>query len=66
MFLIVGATGELGGRVVRLLRADGHEVRCLVRAGTDDAGLREVGASVVRGDLTDPSSCVPPAKEWTR
>ncbi len=56
MFLIVGATGELGGRVVRLLRADGHEVRCLVRAGTDDAGLREIGASVVRGDLTDPSS----------
>lgn len=56
MFLIVGATGELGGRVVRLLRADGHEVRCLVRAGTDDAGLREVGASVVRGDLTDPPS----------
>ena len=56
MFLIVGATGELGGRVVRLLRADGHDVRCLVRAGTDDAELREVGATVVRGDLTDPPS----------
>ncbi len=56
MFLIVGATGELGGRVVRLLRADGHDVRCLVRAGSDDAGLRHVGATVVRGDLTDPRS----------
>ncbi|MBC9820435.1 SDR family oxidoreductase [Terrabacter sp. MAHUQ-38] len=56
MFLVVGATGELGGRVVRLLRADGHDVRCLVRAGSDDAALREVGASVVRGDLTDPPS----------
>jgi uncharacterized protein YbjT (DUF2867 family) len=46
----------LGGRVVRILRADAHDVRCLVRAGSDDAGLREVGASVVRGDLTDPPS----------
>ncbi|MGZ4560326.1 MAG: SDR family oxidoreductase, partial [Mycobacteriaceae bacterium] len=56
MFLIVGATGELGGRIVRLLRADGHDVRCLVRAGSDDVGLREAGATVVRGDLTDPPS----------
>ena len=56
MFLVVGATGELGGRIVRILRADAHEVRCLVRAASDDAGLREVGASVVRGDLTDPPS----------
>jgi uncharacterized protein YbjT (DUF2867 family) len=56
MFLVVGATGELGGRIVRLLRGDGHDVRCLVRAGTDDGGLREVGATVVRGDLTNPPS----------
>jgi uncharacterized protein YbjT (DUF2867 family) len=56
VFLIVGATGDLGGRIVRLLRADGHDVRCLVRVGSDDAGLREVGATVVHGDLTDPPS----------
>ena len=56
MFLVVGATGELGGRVVRLLRADGQDVRCLVRASSDDGGLRAVGATVVRGDLTDPPS----------
>ena len=56
MFLVVGATGELGGRIVRRLRADGHDVRGLVRPGTDDSGLREVGATVVRGDLTDPTS----------
>jgi uncharacterized protein YbjT (DUF2867 family) len=56
VFLVVGATGELGGRIVRLLRADGHDVRCLVRDGSDDSGLREVGATVVRGDLTDPPS----------
>jgi len=56
VFLVVGATGQLGGRIVRLLRADGHDVRCLVRPGSDDSGLHEVGATVVRGDLTDPSS----------
>jgi uncharacterized protein YbjT (DUF2867 family) len=56
VFLIVGATGELGGRIVRLLRANGHDVRCLVRDGSDDLGLRAVGATVVRGDLTDPPS----------
>jgi uncharacterized protein YbjT (DUF2867 family) len=56
VFLVVGATGELGGRIVRLLRADGHDVRCLVRKGSDDAGLLDVGATVVRGDLTDPPS----------
>jgi len=46
----------LGGRIVRILRADAHDVRCLVRPVSDDAGLREVGASMVRGDLTDPPS----------
>jgi len=56
MFLVVGATGELGGRIVHLLRADGHDVRCLVRPGSDDVELRELGATVVRGDLTDPPS----------
>lgn len=56
MLLVVGGTGELGGRVVRLLREHGHDVRCLVRDGTDDAALRAVGATVVRGDLTRPDS----------
>ena len=56
VFLVVGATGELGGRIVRILRADGHAVRCLVRTGSDDTGLRQVGATVVHGDLTDPPS----------
>lgn len=56
VILVVGATGELGGRVVRLLRGQSHEVRCLVRSGTDEETLTELGAIPVRGDLTDPSS----------
>jgi uncharacterized protein YbjT (DUF2867 family) len=58
MLLVVGATGELGGRVVRLLLEQGHEVRCLVRAGSNGERLEELGAKAVRGDLTDPGSLV--------
>ncbi len=56
MILIVGATGNLGGRVARLLRSQGQDVRCLVRQNSDDTGLRELGTEVVRGDLTLPAS----------
>lgn len=56
MILVVGATGDLGSRVTRRLRAEGQPVRCLVRAGSNDAGLRGIGAGVVRGDLTAPAS----------
>ena len=59
MILVVGSTGDLGGRVVQHLRNSGHEVRCLVRPQSDDAGLRAQGAQVVRGDLTDPASLRP-------
>jgi uncharacterized protein YbjT (DUF2867 family) len=56
MILVVGGTGDLGGRVVRLLCKEGADVRCLVRAGSDDAELRELGVIVFRGDLTQPST----------
>ena len=59
MILVVGSTGDLGGRVVQQLRNRGHEVRCLVRPQTDDAGLRTQGAQIARGDLTDPASLRP-------
>jgi len=56
MILVVGGSGDLGGRIVRRLRDGGQEVRCLVRQDTDAAPLRQLGAEVVRGDLTDPTS----------
>ena len=55
MILVVGDTGDLGGRVVRL-RSGGQVVRCIVRQSSDDTELRELGAEVVRGDLTLPAS----------
>ena len=56
MILVVGGTGDLGGRVVRLLRDQGQEIRCLVRARSDDAALRALGVEVFRGDLTEPDT----------
>ena len=56
MILVVGGSGDLGGRIVRRLRDGGQEVRCLVRPDTDAAPLRQLGAEVVRGDLTDPTT----------
>lgn len=59
MILVVGGTGDLGGRVVRLLREQGHAVRCLVRPSTHDAALLAAGAQVVRGDLVRPETLAP-------
>ena len=56
MILVVGGTGDLGGRVVRLLAEHGQQVRCLVRPGSNDAALRQLGVQVVSGDLTAPLS----------
>jgi len=56
MILVVGGTGDLGGRVVAHLRSAGQDVRCLVRPTSDDAGLRAQGVDVVSGDLTDGAS----------
>ena len=54
--LVVGGTGDLGGRVVRMLAGRRLELRCLVRPASDDSVVRGLGAEVARGDLTDYSS----------
>jgi NADH dehydrogenase len=56
MILVVGATGSLGGRILRGLLARGEAVRALVRAGRDATPLTGAGASVVSGDLADAAS----------
>jgi len=57
MFLVVGATGDLGSRIVhRLVRDRGGLVRCLVRAGADLSTLPAAGVELVEGDLTQPES----------
>src|SRR3954469_2064558 len=56
MVLVCGATGELGGRVVRGLRAAGSPVRALVRPRSDTGGLRELGVELTNGDFRDAES----------
>lgn len=56
MILIVGATGDLGGRVAVRLAEAGHELRALVRPGTESTHLRDQHIEVVRGDLCDQAS----------
>jgi uncharacterized protein YbjT (DUF2867 family) len=56
VIFVAGGTGELGGRVVRLLREQGHAVRCLLRPGSDGDALRSQGAELVVGDLANPAT----------
>lgn len=59
MILVCGATGDLGGRIVRLLVKDGRQVRALVRPTTDATRLKADGVGAIRGDLRDPASLGP-------
>lgn len=55
--LVTGATGLLGGWLVRRLVAEGAEVVALVRDGVPEAMLHESGVRTVRGDVED-GACV--------
>ena len=54
--LITGASGFVGSAVLRQLIKDGHEVRALVRHGSDRRNLEGVPAELFEGDLADPDS----------
>src|SRR6266567_1549695 len=54
--LVVGATGDLGGRAVDALLARGKRVRALVREGTDPSRLAAKGVEIARGDMLNPAS----------
>jgi uncharacterized protein YbjT (DUF2867 family) len=56
LILVVGATGQVGGAVLRGLRARGDEVTALLRPSTSPDPVTATGARIVRGDLRDPGS----------
>lgn len=57
MELVAGATGSLGGRIVRTLLEGAGRVRALARnPGGAAAALETAGAEVMLGDLKDPAS----------
>lgn len=54
--LITGANGFVGSAVLRHLLDAGHEVRALVRAGSNRNNLANLSVEIVEGDLTDSDS----------
>jgi dihydroflavonol-4-reductase len=49
--LVTGANGFIGSAVARCLLDAGHEVRCLVRPGSDRRNLYKLPVEIAEGDL---------------
>ena len=56
MILITGATGNIGGEVVRLLLSKGVQVRALVRDTKKAEALAQSGVELAQGDFDNPAS----------
>ncbi len=50
---VTGGSGVVGAAVVRHLAASGRQVAALSRSESSDAALRQLGASPIRGDVSD-------------
>ena len=51
--LVTGATGFVGAKIVHALRAEGRDVRALVRKPTRAGHLAALGVELVTGDIND-------------
>ncbi len=56
--LVTGATGFIGGNLARELSRRGHEVRALVRPGSNTLTIEDTGVEPVSGDILDRGSVV--------
>lgn len=56
MILLTGATGYVGGRLLHVLEASGHRVRCLARRPEDLRARAGPATEVVHGDVLDRAS----------
>src|SRR4051794_3519384 len=54
--LVTGATGFIGSAVARRLLESGHDVRALVRPGSDTRNVTGLPIDIVAGDLQQPQS----------
>ncbi len=55
-YFVTGATGFIGGRLVRQLVEGGHEVVALARTPEKANDLKALGVTLARGDITDRDS----------
>ena len=56
MILVTGATGNIGGEVVRLLSSKGVQVRALVRDPKKAEALTHMGVELAQGEFDNPTS----------
>lgn len=56
LILVTGATGYVGGRLLKVLEEAGHRVRCLARHPDHLSSKTAPGTCVVEGDLLEPES----------
>lgn len=61
--LITGATGLLGGHLIKQLQERGEHIRALVLPVENTDKLTAQGVEVVRGDITDASTLAPAVKD---
>ncbi|MCI0865093.1 MAG: NAD-dependent epimerase/dehydratase family protein [Chloroflexi bacterium] len=54
--LVTGATGFIGGNLARELSRRGHEVRALVRPGSNTLTIEDTGVQPIPGDILDRES----------
>ena len=52
-YFVTGATGFIGGRLVRRLIADGHQVNALVRSPARAADIAALGVALYEGDIAE-------------
>ena len=55
---VTGASGFVGANLVHELSVRGHRVKALLRAGSDQRGLRGADFEPVAGDVSDPATLV--------
>ncbi|HIK18660.1 MAG TPA: NAD-dependent epimerase/dehydratase family protein [Leptolyngbyaceae cyanobacterium M33_DOE_097] len=51
---VTGGTGFVGANLIRLLLAEGHTVRALVRSPKTASNLQGLDVEIIQGDLNDP------------